>query len=226
MVKNLNSLGFKITVEDCLKASGGEAVGRPHIVKALMSHPKNLSIMEDIRLKMVKASKSIPAYKIKLQELKERGIDQYPYVLFLSPDSYIKNVYENYSYWQDLDGIVSLIHGAGGLAFFPHYFTYMKTLDPVRLEKVIKEGRIDGIETIFGFFAYGTVKEKEIVHSRSIAKKMVRKYRLLESGGNDAHRKSDHQSYAENLWFSKESIGMAEKIIKKSKVNPQWSSFS
>lgn len=40
MVKNLTGLGFKITEEDCLAASGGETVGRPHIVKAILANEK------------------------------------------------------------------------------------------------------------------------------------------------------------------------------------------
>ena len=35
IVTNLKSLGFNISVEDCMAASGGETVGRPHIVRAL-----------------------------------------------------------------------------------------------------------------------------------------------------------------------------------------------
>lgn len=226
MVKNLNSLGFKITIDDCLRASGGEAVGRPHIVIALMRYENNVRIMKILRSKMEIDSLNNPGYKIMLQELKERGISQYPYALFLSPDSYIKNVYENYKYWLDFDQIVKLIREAGGLAFFPHYFSYIKTLNPTQFEKIISEKRIDGIETFFGSFAYGTVKEKEIVDSREIAKSLVKKYHVLESGGNDAHKKSDYLHYVESSWFSKATVGLAEKIIKLSKINTRWSSFN
>src|SRR5512135_1753213 len=44
IVKNLNNLGFTLTAADCLKASGGESVGRPHIVKAINYHPENVKI--------------------------------------------------------------------------------------------------------------------------------------------------------------------------------------
>ena len=48
MTKNLNNIGFKITQDDCIKQSGGEAVARPHIVKALLSYDENLKRMEEI----------------------------------------------------------------------------------------------------------------------------------------------------------------------------------
>ncbi len=50
IVSKLQTLGFKISANDCLEMSGGESVGRPHIVQALSKYPENNIIREQIRL--------------------------------------------------------------------------------------------------------------------------------------------------------------------------------
>src|SRR3989344_8721321 len=46
VVKNLKSLGFDITKEDCLKEAKGGSVVQPHIVAALKSKRRNLKLID------------------------------------------------------------------------------------------------------------------------------------------------------------------------------------
>jgi hypothetical protein len=116
-------LGFKITVEDCLAASGGETVGRPHIVRALALHPENAEIIEDMRAEMETAAVGSASVAMDYAHMLERPASDYPYRLFLSDDAFIPGVYVDYLYVVDMDAAVKLIRDAGGVAVVAHWYT-------------------------------------------------------------------------------------------------------
>jgi len=222
IVKNLQSIGFDISENDCLKASGGEAVGRPHIVEALKSKQSNLQVIENLRLKMKNDSENNLKIKQKYEEMMRDGEYQYPYTLFLSENSYIPEIYVNYQYHSDMDKSVSLIRNAGGVAVLAHWFTCIKKLNEKVLDKVLLENRLDGVETVYGL----GVKGLDIKSQQKILKKLVKKHGKIESGGADAHSQEDFELFSKEGWYSKRTIGMVEKIIEKTKVDTTWSSFA
>lgn len=226
IVSNLVNLGFEITSKDCLLASEGESVGRPHIVQAIKSHPKNLKVIKDIRLKMLKDSKTNEYLKHKYDVMMMQGEDQYPYTLFLSSDSYISDIYVDYQYILDMDSCVKLIRNAGGIASIAHYYTIKKLIDYALLENMLKNNRIDGCETVFGFRAYGTPLENNIKSDQNRLKCILEKLNKIETGGADAHSLNDYVNFGQNNWFSQPTIGMTEKIISSKIVHTQYSSFN
>ncbi|MFC1722196.1 PHP domain-containing protein [Patescibacteria group bacterium] len=229
MVKNLKELGFDISEEDCIKASGGESVGRPHVVSALKSKSENLTIIEDLRLKMKADAKNNSELKKRYNSMMEQGERQYPYQIFLSDDAYLPGVYVDYQYFLDMDYSVKLIRDAGGLAILAHYFTCARNIDESMLDGMLRDNRLNGLETLYGFFALtkneGTDIEKTIRNTQDIAKKLTAKHDKLESGGVDAHLESDFENFANSSEYSNKSIGMVEKIIEKSGVNTTWSNI-
>ena len=227
MVKNLRSLGFNITEDDCLKASNGETVGRPHIVTAIKSKEENLTIMENIRKRMFEDSNKDKLIIKKYDEMMEPGEHQYPYVLFLTDNSYIPNIYVDYQYYTDMDKSVALIRNAGGLAILAHYFTCSNKINPEMLDRFFKQNRLDGAETVYGLFALGTGTEveKRIVESSKIAREIVTSNDKLESGGADAHKNIDFEQFANSGKYANLTQNMAEKIIEKSKVDLTWSNL-
>jgi predicted metal-dependent phosphoesterase TrpH len=222
MVKKLRGLGFDITEKDCLKASKGESVGRPHIVQAIESKPGNIEIIEKLRKLMQRDSKKDENIKNKYELMMKKGKGSYPYELFLSDDSYISEVYVDYMYRIDLDNCVKLIRNAGGAAFFAHWFTEMEKCDETKIELLLKEGRIDGVETVYGFF---DDMREEFIRQRKILKDLVDKYHKLESGGVDAHTREHLVDFSKDKWYAGMTVGMAEKIVKSGKVDKQWSSL-
>ena len=74
--------------------------------------------------------------------------------------------------------IVEEIHKAGGQAFLAHVFEYRFTDTKKMLEKIKKEGKIDGIECYYSNFT-----ENQIEFMLSFAKEN----NLLVSGGTDYH---------------------------------------
>jgi len=227
MVGNLQSIGFDITEKDCLKASGGESVGRPHVVKALTSKESNIKVLEQLRQKMEKEAETNPKVKKEYDAMMERGEGQYPYVLFLSDDSFIPNIYVGYKYFLDMDSTVKLIRDAGGVAILAHYFSIIKKVDEGMLDEMLKNNRFDGLKTTFGLFVLGsgTKQEEMVKNSVEIARNLVEKHNKLKSGGADAHRLQQFVDFSNSGEYANETIGFAEQIMDKMDVDKKWSNF-
>lgn len=225
IVENLRGLGFDITKDDCLEASGGESVGRPHIVAALRSKPTNLEIIEQLRQKMQQAAEHDEELKKKYDIMMEQGERQYPYELFLTGQSFISDVYVDYKYWADFDTSVQLIRDAGGVAFIAHYHTIKDKVDYKFLEKLLTEDRIDGVETIYMLGLIGTELESEWEEERAKIYELLKRYDKPYSGGNDAHDIDNLQALVDSD-YAQETVGMAEQIVEKTGVAKDWSSLT
>ena len=224
IVLKLQNLGFKITSEDCLEMSGGESVGRPHIVQAIKKYPENNIVMEEIRREMGDEASRSPEVQEKYSRMMQKGESQYPYSLFLSPDSFRKG-YAEHEYLPDLDEAVKLIRDAGGVAILAHYFTIRSKMPLEVLDRVLAEKRLDGVEVVYGLREYGTADEKEMEKERTMLRAMTKKYSAIAAGGSDAHTKEDIERYVANDWFSNESIGFTENILKTGCVSKQFSTL-
>ena len=224
IVSKLQTLGFKITVEDCLEMSGGESVGRPHIVQALKKYSENNLVMEKIRLEMAEEASLNPAIQEQYARMMQKGEHNYPYTLFLSPEAFRKG-YAEHDYMPDMDEAVRLIRDAGGVAVLAHYFTIRAKMPLSALDRVLSEKRLDGVEVVYGLREYGTVGEVEMNKERDTLRDMAKKSNLLALGGSDAHTVEDLERFVMNDWFSKETVGFTESVLATGKVNKAFSSL-
>jgi len=224
MVSKLQKLGFKITAEDCLEMSGGESVGRPHIVQALAKYPENNLVTEKIRLEMAAEASSDSKIQERYTHMMQKGERQYPYELYLSPEAY-RDGYAEHEYMPDLDEAVRIIRAAGGVAILAHYFTIRNKMPLEVLEKLLAEKRIDGIETVYGIREYGTDGEKEITREREALREMAKRHDAIIAGGSDAHTREDLEYYVQNDWFSREATGFTASILSTGKVSKEFSSI-
>lgn len=224
IVENLQTLGFKISSDDCLDMSGGESVGRPHIVQALQKYPENNIVMEKLRLEMAAEASHNPVVQEQYSHMLQKREKQYPYTLFLTPDAFRKG-YSETEYIPDLDEAVKLIRDAGGVAILAHYYTIRPKMPLEALERILAEKRLDGVEVIYGLREYGIDGEKSINIERNILREMAQKYELIIAGGSDAHSKEDLEQYVTKNWFSNESIGLTAKILATGKVSNKFSSL-
>lgn len=224
MVANLKNLGFTITAEDCLQASGGDSVGRPHIVEALNTHPENQAIMQRLVEEMKKDAEYDSTLRLKYESMIESGERQYPYTLFLSGDSY-RGAYVETSYCPDLDEAVAIIRGAGGIASIAHYFTVKKKMPLLFVEKLLEEKRIDGMETVYGMWNIGKNSEQEMEDDQKELKRLLALHGGLQTGGSDAHKEEDMRQYASLRDFSSKSIGLTQLILDSGRVNRRFSSL-
>jgi len=224
MVKNLQNLGFEISADDCLEESGGETIGRPHIVAALKKKGHNLKITDDLKNKMAKDARNNPELKERYEKMIERGEDQYPYVLFLDTAAYIPDIYVDFPYYTDLDETVRLIRSAGGVAILAHWSFSKSKVDEKFIEKLFKEGRLDGAEIVFGLGV--AEKRDEIEQDMKTMRKLTEKWNKLQSGGADIHKEEDFKYFVEAKWYIEKTIGLTERMVKQGKINPQFSSFA
>jgi predicted metal-dependent phosphoesterase TrpH len=125
-----------------------------------------------------------------------------------------------YDYWLDFDQSATLIRNAGGLAFVAHYTFHKKDLPWETLEKLLKENRVDGAETVYGLWNLKTNFSKEIAEDREKIRQLLKKYHKLPMGGTDAHKEEDFYDFAEDKEYSGETVGMIEEIMKNTNIDP------
>ena len=228
IVENLVGLGFVITTDDVLEASGGGAsIGRPHIVRALQKHEKNIELMQKLRKDLEQAATKEQRAKKLHDELVAAGDRQLPYCLFLRGDAFVRGVYVPKEYCLELDDAVKLIRDAGGLAIFAHYFFSERSVPRPALEKLFAQDGIDGGETIFGLCPEDTDAKykKAMRESEAFVKGLCEKYGKVESGGADAHYEADLKMFSKDEKYANRTIGLVEKMIEKTGVDTQWSSL-
>ncbi len=224
IVDSLKKLGFIITAEDCMEASGGDSIGRPHIVQALNKYPENNVVMEKIRLEMAHEAEHDTVIQKRYTLMMERGESGYPYTLVLSPDSF-RSAYFDHDYMPNLDEAVALIRGAGGIASIAHYYTIRSKMPLEFFDKLLAEKRIDGAEIIYGLRGQGTPDEKSFNEERTALREIITRHGAIATGGSDAHSREDLEKYVSESWFSNESIGLTAKILATGRVNKKFSSL-
>eukprot|EP00771_Trimastix_marina_P000968 gnl/Trimastix_PCT/2007.p1 GENE.gnl/Trimastix_PCT/2007~~gnl/Trimastix_PCT/2007.p1 ORF type:complete len:346 (+),score=75.07 gnl/Trimastix_PCT/2007:62-1099(+) len=223
MVANLNEIGFHITEQDCLVASGGEAVGRPHIVKALFSRmEENAPVFERIRNEMKQAAEGNPELSAKYEDMMKQEEGRHPYALFLTPSAFMPHIYVDYEYTLDMDSSVRLIREAGGVALIAHYFTCEPKISHEFLDSLLESRRIDGLEIVFG------VKELEQTERhRAFVRELVAKHDCLVSGGGDIHTLADMENYVSEAVrpVVSTTAGMAAELLRRSAATREHSSI-
>lgn len=226
MVKNLNGIGIKLTVDDCLSESGGESVGRPHIARALVKYPENLKTMAKMESDMKLAAESDPKIKEQYDQMMARvakeGIDKEPFGLFLTNDSFIQGVYVDYLYNVDMDGAVKQIREAGGVAIIAHWATIRNKIDQPMLEGFLKSKRLDGIELASKFRMNS---DEEVEAEYKMRQMIADTTSCLQTMGVDSH-KPEHFAEFAKLAIATKSDGITAELVEKIKPDLTWSNLN
>ncbi len=226
-VRRLTQLGFTISVEDVLDQVKGEAVGQPHIVAALSERKENWKILEGYLKELEELSKDNSQRKKQFDEILSREERTKWYVLVMGKDA-LHSVHVDYSPDKPIqvDDAVRLIRGAGGIALIAHwsYLRDIVTFDI--LEKLMKEKRIDGMETVYSF---GVEFNKDLFAGDMLKlSDLCTKYNLVQGGGGDFHRREDF-SLMVNPGFShlaNRTIGLLDRIVKiHPNLNLKWTTL-
>ncbi len=220
IVANLRSLGFAISVDDCLAASGGESVGRPHIVRALAAHPENTAIIMAMKDDMERAAVSSPAAGMAYMQMMQRDPSDYPYRLFLSDDAFIAGIYVDYLYSIDMDASVKLIRDAGGVAILAHWPTIKRKIDAEMLAGFLADKRLDGVELRSGFSDSGVEGA-----ARQLAA-MAQKADALTTYGIDGHREEDIERFANDVNLAQRTVGQTQTLLQRLQPDLHWSNLA
>src|SRR5205823_1671060 len=124
-----------------------------------------------------------------------QGPTQYPYAMFLGDYAFFPGFKVPYQYWLDFDKSVSLIREAGGIASIAHYATVKNQMDFAKIEGILGDDRVDGMETVYGMWKYGTNEEQDMNEERQMVRELVQKYDRLATGGADAHSQKDLENF-------------------------------
>ena len=82
------------------------------------------------------------------------------------------------------------------------------------VEKLAREKRIDGVETVYDLFLLeNQIWKRKFQLDRAFLRRAAKKYGLFTSGGVDAHKREDIKMFAETKSYSRETVGMVQKII-------------
>jgi predicted metal-dependent phosphoesterase TrpH len=225
IVGALVSLGFDITEAECLNASKGEVVAKPHIVEALTAKPKNMTRMHELIRKVAHDAENDADLKKRYDDMMQSAEYQYPYQMFLSKDALIPGIYTEDKYWISLDDTVRIIRGAGGVASLAHYFTIKKKLSLEVLDLLLSQNRLDGLETIFGLWNYGTEKWAETEKDATDCARLVSTHGKVCTGGVDLHYEDDFVKFNELTDFSKQTYDLVEHVVSLTRVSTRWSSL-
>lgn len=219
IVGNLQELGFRISEKDCLEASGGESVGRPHIVSAVMKHEDNQPVLEKLKTELAEAAKYDDEAARIHQEIEDNP-EQLPYKLFLDSEAFKKGVYAEYTYWQDLDSTVELIRNAGGIAIWAHWWTIVKKVDRETLEQIVEDGRVDGLETRFPL-------ERESKDTQeNILQEVAETYGCPGITAVDLHQLQSFTDLANRSEEAATTSGLTQQLIETTGVKTDWSNLS
>lgn len=213
IVTNLRQLGFKISAEDCLAAAGREGnVRRPHIVKALSLYP---TVNEPIIRQLIEESCENPLLKDRANGLRSQcppppeKIDyNVLYPLLFTDDALIPGIYVDYEYTLSVEESAELIRKASGICLFAHYYLYRKILSIDDLRKMVVDGVIDGVETIF---------ERKENYDEMVS--LTKELNCLPGGGGDIHEKEVIAEFIENQ--GELTKGVTETLLLSGKISPE-----
>lgn len=187
LVANLVAQGFSITEKEVEGNAEDGSIGRPHIVRAVLAREENLAVIASTLEKFRVEAERDPSLKPRFLEIEKNDPFRLMFDLFLGGDeSFVQGVYVPYLRQIPLDFAVKLIRGAGGIAILAHPSYYREKLGVELIERFAKEGRIDGIETIYAMSPDGIVKD-EFLADMEAFRGIIKKYNLVAGGGGDFH---------------------------------------
>jgi hypothetical protein len=210
-VRNLQSVGFNIDLDECLKNAGEGAPATPHISRALLRDTDNMRRLEAIAEDMKQKSVNDPelAKKYQTMMLKVKTGQRHPYVrdLLFGDSAYVPDVYVPYEFSLEMDKTVKLIRAAGGLAIIAHWPSIREVITESHVTKVAAEQRIDGLELRTIYNANPTI-ETDIAFLKDVATE----HNLLTTVGVDAHEPDDFTKFTEIPGAAEMSVGQWSRI--------------
>lgn len=221
IVESLNRESFTLTVPEVLAQSDDGNVGRPHIVRALMAHPENLTRVDALMEKWKVAAQGDPREQGRFELALSKDTWGRIFDLLLVSDAFIPDIYVPYLHRLSMDEAVALIHNAGGIAILAHWSYIKHKLTPELLEKIAREGRIDGIETVYALSDSTSGEDKELAASfdadRAFVRSLIATYDLIPGGGGDFHTPEDFARLLEpaNKALAEETTVFIDRIRQK-----------
>lgn len=228
-VEEFKRLGFTVSLKEVKGTVTKNGVPTSlNLVNVLLSHGENRKILEKYLQKFKKLASSSAALKPLLSEITSVGGSdkQKYYNIFMKDESPLKIKLPK-AESLDMDATVSLVRAAGGLAVLAHWSFDRADVTKPLLEKIAREKRLDGLETVYDLFLLNKpFWRRKFQIDRKFLRELTDKYRLFRSGGLDAHRREDFELFAKAKEYNRETIGLTAAIIRGWHPSLEHSSFS
>lgn len=221
VVDGLNRVGFNLTVSEVLAQSDDGNVGRPHIVRALMLHPENLTRVDTLMGEWKTAASKDPSQRPRYELALQKDTWGRIFDLVLVDKAFIPGIYVPYLHRLSMDEAVALIRNAGGIAILAHWSYIKHKLTPELLERIARERRVDGIETVYALSDPRSDEDTEFAASfdadRAFIRTLIKKYDLIPGGGGDFHTPEDFARLLDpaNKALAEETCGFIDLIREK-----------
>jgi len=226
-IDGFNKLGFKVSLDEVLATVTDNGIPTSlNLVNVLISNKENKPAIEKYVKRMKKLSEKDEKVELLYKEMvtDERGDKQKYFNTFMRDESPLKIGLPEHKL-PDMDSIVSLIRKAQGLAVLAHWSFERENFGRELLDKICKEKRIDGLETVYDLFLLDNPLWKEKLKSdRAFLRELAKKYNLFTSGGVDAHKDGDFNLFSSRKNYNRETVGMVERITRG--WNPRLSNSS
>lgn len=202
IARGFASVGVTVTAEEILAhASDDGSVGRPHIVEAVLATERNVGCLKRLarhQAALVGASKEPRHGRRARREVRDllgagAALRRVVYPLCLTDDAAVAGVYHSMDYFLDVRAVGRLVHGAGGLAFLAHYPTCARQIPLDRLERYLRDGDLDGVET---HWQHTLAARPGAAELRQQLDAIVQRTHCLVCGGGDIHTREALEHYA------------------------------
>lgn len=217
VVAHMQGLGFDISQDDCLAEAGESQLGQPHMVKALLRKPQNLTRMAELKSEMRQASEHDASIRAEYDKMEQAGARQEPYVLFMGSSSFFPLPKHKNTHSVGFDEGVKLIRDAGGVAIAAHPWVYRDRLTYPVLEQILADGRLDGIETE-NVNTFGSVGWDDAFPEM---RRMTTATHTFSVVCCDTHDEADIAAFASSH-LAEESVGQTAALIQKFHPNLSW----
>lgn len=219
LVNNLTKAGFSITEKEVEKESPEGTIGRPHIVNALLKKEENIKVLNATLEQFKRAAERDVTLKKRYEEATRHDARSQMFDLFLGSTPFIPGVYIPYLHEIIMDEGVKLIRGAGGIAILAHPSYYRDKLGRDMIEGLAKEGRIDGIETVYALLDHRNFDDFK--GDMDKFRQLVNTYGLVAGGGGDFHTPEDF----ERLRIAANILRMEETKEFLSRIFTKWPEY-
>jgi len=227
-INEFRSLGFKVTEDEVFRTVSRNGIPTSlNLVNVLQSHPENKEVLDKFVKQMRVLSQKDKKVEQLYQEMLEddRGDKQKYFNTFMKDESPLKIKLPE-QVRPEMDTVVGLIRQAGGLAVLAHWTFDREKIKGPLLEKIVREGRLDGVETVYDLFLLDRpIWKRKLQNDRAFLRRIVKKYQIFASGGVDAHKSTDFPLFAARKDYNQETIGLVETIIRQRHPNLENSSL-
>ncbi len=226
-IKELIRNGFSITMDEVSQEVKGLSYAKPHVVAALLRKESNRARLDELLESMNRESEHDEALRKRYERILTHDMTRRVYDLLLGNHPYVRISNAEIDDEVELDTVVSLIRGAGGVASIAHWFTVDGTIDTDMLRRLIAAKRIDGFETRYGFYDPPEMQEgltKQMAHLTGLARELD----CITTGGVDLHKPEDLRNLnnPDYIERTRSTIGMTELLLKKfPRLDKTWTTL-